>query len=418
MDMTRPDSPASGDASALRLKRVDKPVSPSDLLSIANAAAATFAHVRDSMLEPFPRKQAPEFSTTALSALCGIDKSRVNYLVQKGELPPGRLQGVGKARIFTLAETQQWIRAVAEFYQPRPEGKRGRIVCCANFKGGVGKSSTAMALAQGLTLRGRRVLMVDLDPQASLSTLCGLLPDAEVSEEQTILPYLYGDSPDLRYAVMPTYWNNLDLIPGTSGLFNAEFVIPSRIGSDPKFRFWELLTPGLRELAADYDAIVIDTPPALSYLSLNSLFAADGLIMPLPPSSLDFASGTQFWRLFSDLTSSIESRSAAKHFDFVNVVLTKVDSTKASTETVREWIKAAYKEKVLGVEIPASAVVEAMTTAFGTIYDVTRWEGGSKTYARIRGPFDLLVELIDQKFVSNWMTPVPEVQPQQQLSLN
>ena len=385
----------------LKLKQLGSKITPADLLEIAATADEMLAQVRESMLRPHPRKNPPEFSTTQLAALCSIDKSRVNYVAGKGELPLGQLQGRGRPRTFTLAETRQWILAEAGIPR-RPEGQRGKVVVVSNFKGGSTKTTTAMTMAQGLTLRGRRVLIVDLDPQASLTTLCGLLPDAEVDESQTVMPFIYGDQPDLRYAVQSTYWDGMDLIPGAPALFAAEFVIPHEVASNPSFAFWDILGHGLRDLAADYDVVLLDTPPSLSYLTINALYAADGMLMPLPPNALDFASATQFWNLFSDLATSISQRSVDKSFDFVNILLTKVNTQDASSAIVREWVIKTYTDKVLSVEIPLTMVTSATAMEFGTVYDVTKWEGAAKTYTRARDAYDHLVQIMDQKLINLW----------------
>ena len=388
---------------APNLMALESRVGPEQLLELRNISNDIMTLVRESMLKPHPRKNPPECTTTQLAALCGIDRARVNYLISKGDLPQGVPQGVGRGRIFTLAETREWVKAESKI-KPRPKGKRGRICCVSNFKGGSTKTTTAMSLAQGLTLRGRRVLIVDLDPQASLSSLCGLLPSAEVDDDQTVLPLIYGSEPNLRYAVQKTYWDGLDLIPGAPSLYAAEFTIPTKQARQPGFQFWQILAPALHDLAEDYDCIILDTPPSLSYLTINALMAADGMIMPLPPKSLDFASAAQYWELFSDLTNTFKERQFVKSFDFVNILLSAVNSQETSASVVREWIVSTYTTKVLPVEIPFSSVIGTTATSFGTVYDVSRWDGGAKTYARIRDAYDELVNIIDNKFVRTWHT--------------
>lgn len=383
------------------LKSLEAKVGPEQLIELSSISDDMLALVRESMLRPHPRKNPPEYTTTQLAQLCGIDRARLNYLIGKGELPEGIPQGAGRGRVFTLPEARQWVQAESKI-KKRPTGKRGKVVVVSNFKGGSTKTTTAMSLAQGLTLRGRRVLIVDLDPQASLSSLCGLLPSAEVSSDDTVMPLIYGDKTDLRYAVQKTYWEGLDLIPGAPTLFSAEFVIPHKVAEQPGFHFWNILAPALQELAEEYDAIVLDTPPSLSYLTINALMAGDGMIMPLPPKSLDFASAAQYWNLFSDLAKSFEKRNFVKEFDFVNILLSAVNAQEASAAVVREWIVSTYTHRVLPVEIPFSSVIGTTATGFGTVYDVSKWEGGAKTYNRIRDAFDQFVEIIDNKFVRSW----------------
>lgn len=383
------------------LKTIEERVSLPELLQLASTSDDMLAIVRDSMLQPHPRKVPPEVTTTQLAALCGIDRARINYLISKGGLPEGVAQGAGRGRVFTLSEAQQWVRTESKIL-PRPKGKRGKIVVVSNFKGGSTKTTTAMSLAQGLTFRGRKVLIVDLDPQASLSSLCGLLPSAEVSGDMTVMPLIYEDTKDLRYAIRKTYWEGLDLIPGCPTLFAAEFAVPHKVALVPGFAFWDILANPLRELAEEYDAIILDTPPSLSYLTINALMSADGMIMPLPPKALDFASAAQYWNLFSDLASSFKKRNFDKSFDFVNILLSAVNSQEASAAVVRGWIASTYTHRVLPVEIPFSSVMGTTATSFGTVFDVSKWDGGAKTYSRIRDAYDQFVEIIDNKFVQSW----------------
>jgi len=360
--------------------------------------------LREQMLAPRPRKNAPHFSSGQVAALCGIDRARLNYLASKegSTLPPGELHGNGRSRIFTLSEAREWVQAEAGIV-PRPHDTPGDIVIVANFKGGSTKTTTAMSLAQGLSLRGRSVLVVDLDPQASLTELCGLYAESDVVEDDTVMPLVYGDKTDLRYAIKQTYWAGVDMIPAAPALFSAEFMIPSYVTKDPKFRFWDILGKGLQPLRKDYDYIIIDTAPSLSYLTINALMAANAMVMPLVPESLDFISSVQFWNLFSDLARSFTEMDPNKKFDFISVLLSKVDyGTSSSAPVVRAWAQRAYGDWMIPVEIPASSVVGSEALEFATVYDIDKWEGSAKTLARIRDPFDLFCKLIDDQFTDKW----------------
>jgi len=386
------------------LQRID-PLPLDAIKAIAEKASNMLLDVRESMLAPHPRKKAPVYTTAAVAALCRVDRQRINYLSAKSELslPAGTLHGNGKSREFTLAEARVWIDKVAPFVK-RPAGAKGKKIAIGNFKGGVSKTTTAMTLAQGLSLFGRRVLIVDLDPQASLSALNGILADSEVTDEQTVLPLIYGDEPNLDYAVQPTYWDGIDIIPASAALFGAEFYLPFKQSRDSKFQFWNVLNLGMESLLEKYDVIIIDTPPALSYLTINAFMAADGLIVPTPPSALDYASSTQFWSLFSDLSTSMKSivPDLDKKFDFIHVLLAKVDHSQAATPIVREWIKKTYESLVLPVEIPTTTVTQSAAAEFGTVYDISKYEGSLKTYQRAREAYDRLAEIIDQQLVALW----------------
>jgi chromosome partitioning protein len=385
------------------IKHVPLRVALDDIESIALNASEMLINVRESMLAPHPRKHAPVFTTSQVASLCRIDRKKVNYYWERDELALPQGTVVGRTREFTLPEAREWVAKVGPFAK-RPDGVKGKKIAIGNFKGGVSKTTTAMTLAQGLSLFGRRVLLIDLDPQASLSALNGILADGEVTEEQTILPLIYGEEESLEYAVQPSYWDGIDLIPASAALFSAEFYLPFKQSNDRSFRFWDVLNKGLEPLLDRYDAIIIDTPPALSYVTINAFMAADGLIVPTPPSALDYASSTQFWSLFTDLAKSMKKivPDLDKHFDFIHVLLAKVDASQTATYAVREWINRTYERHVLPIEIPTTTVTSSASTEFGTVYDISKYDGSNKTYQRAREAYDRLAEMIDQQIFAIW----------------
>lgn len=388
---------------------VTKQVSIDDLVAQSERAFEILMQVRGLMLSPDSEKKAPTFSAAAVATMCGLDKHQLHYRLSKADLPGGRL-GKGNRREFSLADTRAWVTAYRGG-PPRPAGRKAITIAVANFKGGVSKTTTAMTLSQGLSLRGYKVLVVDLDPQGSLTTLFGVLPDVEVNDDRTVLPLLAGDQKSARYAIHESYWDGVDFIPANSQLFNAELLLPSyqsdrsRVGGGEPFEFWNVLNRGLDDVRDDYDVIIIDTAPALSYLTINALMAAEGLIVPLPPSALDFASSVQFWSLFSDISKGLRDKGKfRKSYEFVRVLLARVDQSDAATVGVQRWITAAYADKVFPVEIPKTAVALASSaTDFGTVYDVVRYEGSAKTYQRARAAYDRVAELLDQILVQCWL---------------
>jgi chromosome partitioning protein len=260
-------------------------------------------------------------------------------------------------------------------------------------------------------MRGHRVLLVDLDPQGSATTLFGVLPDAEVETEHTAMSLFTGDQENLKYAVRQTYWPNIDLVCAAPLLYGAEFHLPARQARDPGFEFWRVLDRGLDLPREEYDVIVIDTPPSLSYVTINALMAADGVIMPLPPSALDFASSAQFWDLFSDLCNQlVRSRGKDKSFEFIDVLLSRVEATDTASSVVRQWVLEGYGDKVLPIEIPKTAVAATASAEFGTVYDLPRGSVNSKTFSRARVAYDRMCELIEQQIEAVWARQVAERQ--------
>lgn len=381
-----------------------------DIGSQAERAKKILARVRKAMLAPNATKESPRFSPAQLGSLVNLDTRQVDYRAKKGELPSGGLNATGTRREFQLAEVRQWAR---ELRKPRlrPENAEAITIAVANFKGGVTKTTTAVTLAQGLSIRGHRVLVIDCDPQGSLTTLFGILPDAEVEAQHTILPLCLGEEESIEYAIRRTYWDGIDLVPATSVLFSAEFALPGRQRDEgPSFQFWNVLHYGIEQARQDYDVIVIDTPPALSYVTINAMMASDGVITPLPPNALDFASSVQFWDLFYDLTKELVSRGKTKKFEFIDVLLAKVDASDIATSVVREWISAAYGAKVLPFEIPKTSTAASASAEFGSVYDMKPGSAGSKTIKRALDAYDQFVETVESQMVGAWLRQVVAVE--------
>uniref|UniRef100_UPI003F4972AB ParA family protein n=1 Tax=Cupriavidus taiwanensis TaxID=164546 RepID=UPI003F4972AB len=373
-----------------------------DIAEQALKAASTVRDVRGRMLAPEARKQPPVFNMVQLAGLCGAEKTAIAYRLTRNELPSGVVNDTGRRREFTLAEAREWVR-VFRAKMAKPKGAKAMTIAVCNFKGGVSKTTTAMTLAQGLSLRGHRVLVIDMDPQGSLTTLFGILPDTEVREEDTFVPLANGDADSLDYAIRPTYWDGIDLVPASPTLFTCEFGLPARQMRDPEFQFWNVLNGGLGATREAYDVILIDTPPALSYGTVNAFMAADGLIVPTPPNALDFASSAQFWTLFSDLALNLtQTTGVDKTFEFIHVLLARVDHNDAAASVVRQWISATYAEKVLPVEIPKTTVTSNSSAEFGTVYDVSRYDGSASTYRRAREAYDRVTELVEQSIQAYW----------------
>lgn len=163
------------------LRTVRSRVSVGGLASIADRAEQMLMKLREDT-EWNIWKVAPSFSSSKVAKLCHIERADLNYLCTRGRkdgYPTGTLNDKNSSRMFTLAETQAFVRANGQ-YRPRPKGQKGIVCGVGNFKADVGKTTCAVGLAQGLTLLGHQVLLIDLDPQASSTFLMGCWADVDV----------------------------------------------------------------------------------------------------------------------------------------------------------------------------------------------------------------------------------------------
>jgi chromosome partitioning protein len=276
------------------------------------------------------------------------------------------------------------------------------VIAVGNFKGGVSKTTTSATLAQGLSLRGHTVLLIDTDPQGSLTSLMGIAPET-LNDEDTVLSLTTGNVDTLDNAIQPTYWSNIHIIAAAPRISGSQFYLPERVKAGQKF--WTVISDGLSQDVRDmYDIIIIDTPPSLDYLTINAFYCADMLIVPLPPSAMDFVSSTHFFDLFIELNKEFSKYGWKKEYNYVNILLSRVDSNDSASTLVREWISEAYGKHVLPVEIPSTAAAKNAAADFGTIYDATPTQQISRTNRRAYEAYDRFVEIIEDQVVRIWQS--------------
>ena len=148
-----------------------------------------------------------------------------------------------------------------------------RIIAMCNQKGGVGKTTTAVNMAAALAEYGRKVLVVDFDPQGALSTHLGVI--AVPGEIATIYDLLKGTIKDPHEVIRKSPVKNLDLIPANIDLSVAEIELVGEVARE------SILANILRKVADDYDVIIIDCQPSLGLLNVNALTAAHGVLIPM-----------------------------------------------------------------------------------------------------------------------------------------
>lgn len=372
-----------------------------ELGHVAEDALDVLHQVQDRMLKPNPTKVAPTFTSPYVAELCKVDKKTIPYLAKKHNLSQGDKVEGSRARSYPLDLVIEWAQTVGNFPR-RPADKEGVVVAVVNYKGGVAKTTTGVSLAQGLTLRGQKVLLIDLDGQGSSTSLVGLRPEQHVQYDQTIMPLIHDDQPDLRYAVQKTYWHNLSVIPAMSGILGAEFALPARAMDQRGFAFWNVLRDGIKPLRKDFDVIIFDTSPSLSNLTINAMMAADGLLMPCPPEGLDFVSSVQFWGLFRELCENLPGVMDEKTYLFMQVLFTKVKTNDDTSYLVKNWMEKAYGGHINNIEIPESKVAHSTSAQGKTIYDLPGPEGTVDSYRRLKEPMDRLVDYVLEKVSLAW----------------
>jgi chromosome partitioning protein len=214
-----------------------------------------------------------------------------------------------------------------------------RIVAVTNQKGGVGKTTTAINLATALAMAEQRVLIVDVDPQANLTSGVGLKGETEPGG--TIYEALTSDRSDPRAVIFPTRIKNLSLIPADRNLTGAEVELVPLEHRERRLRM--VLAP----LGDDFDVILIDTPPSLGLLTLNALVAADAVLIPLT---------CEYFALegLADLVATLRRVRGGLNpaLDIAGVLLTMYDDRTNLGQQVARDIRAFFQERVYETVIP------------------------------------------------------------------
>lgn len=354
-------------------------------------------------------------------------------LRQNPDLPQGVSETDGGAKWFTLDEVLR-LRAhfgaegskAKEYLPYRPAGQPAKIVAVANFKGGVGKTSTCAHLAMSAALDGYKVLVVDLDSQGSMTSIFG----ARAADEwQTVFPLLarhYGehlradnqrrldrgeapqpiddmlaDAMKMQASdiIQPTHWPNIDIIGAQLNLYWSEFQIPVWRMAARGWKLWDALSEALAGdgVLEDYDLVFLDTPPALGYLTINGLAAADILLVPMGASFVEFDSTGRFFDMLHSTFASIEEGEniaaralgrdeLAFEWDAVRAIITRYDG---SQQAEMAGLMQAYLGRTLSpYRQDFTALIGQAGETVNGIYEADYRDFNRDTYARGRATFD------------------------------
>ncbi len=214
----------------------------------------------------------------------------------------------------------------------------GKAIAIFNQKGGVGKTTTNINLAACLALKGRKTLIIDIDPQGNTASGVGI---SKKDLELTTYELLIEDGFHPEEAILPTGTRNLDIIPASVQLAGAEVELVKLAGRDKRLkRAIELLKP-------KYDYIFIDCPPSLGLLTINSLTAVDSVLIPIQ---------CEFYALegVSQLMSTIDivRKNSNPDLEIQGVILSMFDGRTNLSIQVVEEVKKYFKEKVYTTVIP------------------------------------------------------------------
>ncbi len=382
----------------MRPAPAERDLSPLEALKLdaTRLGAALDEHIRRHFA-PDRRKTLRSFSAAEAAHLLGVTTAHLRTMRHRGKLPDVGSEDSRRSLQFTAEEIDQIRQALGatgrkkDRYLPRrSDGEALQVVAVSSFKGGSGKTSVTAHLAAYFALAGYRVLVIDLDPQASLSTILGIDPEVELRSSGTIYDAIRFDEPRaMSDVVQHSFFHNIDIAP--AGLILSEFEqyaafhARDATGAEPWFT---RLSSAIQSVEGDYDLVLIDCPPSLGFLTLSAMVAATGLLVPVVPNMIDVASLAQFTRMSSDLMEVLGEFGANFDYDFVRYVITRHEPTDAPQAQLAAFLRMQFESRVLAATFLKSTVVADAGMTNQTIYEIRRSDVTRTAYDRARESFD------------------------------
>ncbi|WP_425101814.1 AAA family ATPase [Tropicibacter sp. S64] len=408
--------------------------------------------IRQQTFSPDMEKRLRRFSSWEVAELIfGINQSTFRgKLAADPSLPGGQVEPDGRQRWFSLDEINELRRRLKvnrkSFMPPRPAGKRALRAAIANFKGGAGKSTVALHFAHAAALDGYRVLVVDFDPQATLSHSMGL---TDVSEDHTVWGIMARDlirettrmnnAPrgaasgasiperslpasitdlglgELRVAdfIKRSSWSTIDVIPSCANAAFVEFASAQYRHLNPDWSFFAAVSRYLDQIPDDaYDLILFDCPPAIGYQSMNAVFAADMLYIPSGPGYWEYDSTTSF---IGQLAEALEDLSYGfdgtlptgkiglpKVFHEVRFLITRYEPANDLHRAMQEAFRKVFGDHVTQNPIEMTRAVEQSGRFLNSVYEMDYREMTRETWRRARQTFDEAYLEFRGAMLSSW----------------
>jgi len=380
---------------------------PSELASDISERLTTAIHEHLlAAYAPDNTKTLRLFSAPEVADMLGVSGQFMRKVHAEGTVPEPN-ENRGGRRYYTAREVWD-IREVLEKtsrkkgrYRPgRQDGDHLQIWQLMNFKGGSSKSTTTIHLAHFLALRGYRVLAVDLDPQGSLTSMCGISPEIEYDGLTIYDAIRYQDPAPMSDVVAETYFPGLSITPAR--LMLSEFETESAVHSNPDAPFFTRIRNALEQIEDQFDIVLMDSPPQLGFLTIAGMAAATSLIVPLTPSMLDVSSTAQFMELVAAYMDVIEDAGAKLQYDHFKFLITRDEPTDVPSQQLTSFMRALFHDRVMSATALKSTAISDATMLKQSLYEVQRSDMTRSTYDRARQSMDAVGHEVEVMIQQAW----------------
>lgn len=350
---------------------------------------------------PAGTRRAPKFSVTRAAELVGRTSPAIRDAEKDGRLPAVERTQSGRRVGYSLEEVNA-MRAVFGTRPWRDPADPISVIAVQNFKGGVGKSTVSVHLAQYLAIQGYRVCLMDCDSQGSSTTMLGYIPDLDITEEDTLYPFIRNaEMTSLAYAVRETHWSGLFLIPANLRLYSAEYELAARIARSDALLL-NRIAEGIQSIADHFDVVILDPPPALGTVSLSVMRAANALLIPVPPTVVDFTSTTSFLAMLSESMGVLAERGLPIDLKWIRFLATRADEQKSMQRELLQIMRNLFGESMLRSVMRDSAEIDNASARMMSVYELEQPVTSRETYQRCLNYLNAVNSEIETQIRLTW----------------
>ncbi len=380
----------------------------------ATLIAEQLVQHRDRLLEPARIRTLRPFSFKEACHWIGVNQNALRHILRTHEdLPQGTMLR-GTRRHFTADE----IHAIRDHLiaqgklDPRQvtcrrDGEPPVVIAAINLKGGVGKSTSTQHLSQATAMRGYRTLAIDLDPQASLTQLFGIIPEREPDMQTLYHAIRYPEAGDpqsaqasIRDVVRKTHIPRLDLIPSSMQIM--EFEHETAAHDQRKTPFFLRVEEALDEIRDDYDVILFDCPPQMSFAVMGALFTSTSLLVTVTASFVDVMSLGTFLGMTGEMMGVIEQRKGQRPYDWIKYLVTRYNPTDQPSVQVAGYLRSILESAVMTNEFYLSTAIADAATTSESIIEVDPASFHRQTYQRAWDSVDRVTGELEDLIQQAW----------------
>lgn len=368
-------------------------------------ALTILKRIRDSAVDPETgQKRGPTFPISRAATLVGRTASAIREAERDGRLPERSRTASGHRVQYTLEELDH-MRAVFETRPWRDPSDMPAIISVCNFKGGVGKSTIALHLAQHFSMKGYRVLFIDCDSQASSTMMFGYRPDVDLDEDDTLYGHFHNpELLGLRKIIRKTHFHGLDLIPANLRLYNLEYEIAGYLAQNQNLAIIDLIAEAIDSVVEDYDVVIMDPPPALGMVSMAVLQAANAMVIPVPPSLVDFASTVSFIDMAKTTMKQLEELAGRGRpaYNFIRLVGSRVDDAKSMHREVLSMMRQVFGGSMSSSVMVTSAEIDNASSRMKTVFELEKPVTSHEVYNRCMKHLNDVCREIEDDVLRTW----------------